>query len=281
MDYFLLACVILFIPLQSIVKKPYTNKTGGKGAYTFTAILSLTALIFFAVTGTGFEWNSGYLPYSIGFAVSYTVANVFTVLAIATGSISLTALVMKYSLVLPTVYGIILGENPSVFIIAGIVLLIISMYLINKPLKGEAFSLKWLIFALLALFGNGMCSVTQKMHQQVFNEDFKTEFMIVALAVSFTVSVILAVSVEQKSTVQYTKAGFIPAILCGLLNGAVNLFVMILNNRIPASVMFPLISAGGIIVVYLISRVFYREKLSKFQSVGLLFGIVSVVLLSL
>ena len=35
---------------------------------------------------------------------------------------------------------------------------------------------------------------------------------------------------------------------------------MILNNRIPASVMFPLISGGGIIVVYAISRLLYKEK---------------------
>lgn len=280
MKYLLLVCVIIFIPLQSVVKKPYTDKTKGKGAYTFTAMLSLTAFVFFLVTGKGFVWNTAYLPYSIGFAVSYIFAGVFTVLAISEGSVSLTTLVLKYSLVLPTLYGIILGEPISVFLILGISLLLISMFLINKPVKGERFSIKWLIFALLALLGNGMCTITQKMHQQVHNNEFKNEFMLVALSVSFIVSMFLAVLNERRFIKSYIKVGIIPALLCGLMNGAVNLFVMILNNLIPASVMFPLISAGGIMVVYILSKIFYKEKLSKLQFIGLIVGIISVVFLS-
>lgn len=281
MDYLLLISVIIMLPLQSVFKKPFTNKAGSGGSFTFTAILSFAALVFFVVTGGGFEWNSGYLPYSIGFAVSYIAANVFAVLAIATGPISLSALIIKFSLLLPTAYGLLLGEGISIWFVVGIVLLIASMILINKPEKGEKFSLKWLIFALLSFLGNGMCSVTQKMHQQEFETAYKNEFMIVALVISVIVSVVLALAIERKSTVYFAKIGFVPAVLCGLLNGGVNLFVMILNNRFSASVMFPLISAGGIIVVYAISKLFYKEKLSNLQFIGLLIGIASVVFLNL
>ena len=281
MDCLLLISVIILLPLQSIVKKPFTNKVGDKGSFTFTAILSFVALVFFVVTGKGFEWNVGYLPYAIGFAASYIAANVFAVLAIATGSVSLSSLIIKFSLLLPTAYGLFLGEGISAFFIVGIALLIVSMILINKPEKGEKFSLKWLIFALLAFVGNGMCSITQKMHQQEFATAYKNEFMIVALGISVVASVVLALCFERKDTVQYTKVGFIPASLCGLANGAVNLFVMILNNRIPASLMFPLISAGGIIIIYLVSKFYYKEKLSKPQFIGLLIGIASVIFLNL
>lgn len=281
MQYLLIICVIIFIPLQSIVKKPYTDKTKGKGAYTFTAMLSLAALLFFLVTGNGFAWNMSYIPYSVGFAVSYIVAGVFTVLAISEGSVSLTTLVLKYSLVLPTVYGILLGEAVSFTLLFGIALLLISMFLINKPSKGEKCSFKWLVFSLLALFGNGMCTITQKMHQQVFASEFKNEFMIVALSISFMASAFLAVFTERKSFKHYIKVGSIPAVLCGLMNGMVNLFVMILNNLIPASVMFPLISAGGIIVAYFASKILYKEKLYKWQFIGLIIGIISVVFLNL
>ncbi len=281
MEYLLLVAVIILLPLQSIIKKPFTNKVGDKGAYTFTAILSLAALIFFVATSNGFQWNLEFLPYSIGFAVSYISANVFAVLAIATGSVSLSSLIIKFSLLLPTAYGLILGEGISAFFVVGVALLIASMILINKPEKGEKFSLKWLIFALLAFLGNGMCSVTQKMHQQEFSDNYKNEFMIVALTISVVVSALLAVLVERKNTIHYTKVGFIPAALCGLFNGVVNLFVMILNNHFPASVMFPLMSAGGIIIIYLISKLFYKEKLSNLQFAGLLTGIASIIFLNL
>lgn len=281
MDYLLLISVIILLPLQSIVKKPFTNKVGDKGSFTFTAILSLVAVVLFIVTGKGFEWNVGYLPYAIGFAVSYIAANVFAVLAIATGSVSLSSLIIKISLLLPTAYGLLLGEGVSAFFIVGIALLIASMILINKPEKGEKISLKWLIFAMLSFVGNGMCSITQKMHQQEFGELYKNEFMIVAVGISFVVSVIIALAVERKETIKYIKIGLVPAAVCGLANGAVNLFVMILNNRIDASVMFPLISAGGIIIVYLVSKFYYKEKLTNLQTAGLFIGIASVIFLNL
>ena len=281
MDYLLLISVIILLPLQSIIKKPFTDKAGSNGSFTFTAILSLAAVVFFVVTGKGFEWNSGYLPYAIGFAASYIAANVFAVLAIATGSVSLSSLIIKFSLLLPTAYGLLLGEGVSAFFIVGIALLIVSMLLINKPEKDEKFSFKWLIFALLSFAGNGMCSITQKMHQQNFGELYKNEFMIVAVGISFLVSVILALAVERKETIYFIKIGLVPAAVCGLANGIVNLFVMILNNRIDASIMFPLISAGGIIIIYLFSKFFYKEQLTKYQTAGLMLGIASVIFLNL
>lgn len=281
MDYLLLISVIILLPLQSIIKKPFTDKAGSNGSFTFTAILSLAAVIFFVVTDKGFEWNAGYLPYAIGFGASYISATIFSVLAIANGSVTLSSLIIKFSLLLPTAYGLLSGEGISVFFIIGIVLLIASIILINKPEKGEKISFIWLIFALLSFLGNGMCSVTQKMHQQKFGELYKAEFMIVAVGISFLVSVVLALAIERKETVKFTRIGLIPAAVCGLANGIVNLFVMVLNNRIPASVMFPLISAGGIIIIYVFSKFFYKEQLTKYQTAGLIFGIASIIFLNL
>ena len=63
------------------------------------------------------------------------------------------------------------------------------------------------------------------------------------------------------------------------MNGIVNLFVMILSGKMPVALMFPLISAGGIIVTYIVSRFFYKEKLTKMQFAGFILGIASVVFL--
>ena len=61
----------------------------------------------------------------------------------------------------------------------------------------------------------------------------------------------------------------------------INLFVMILSGKVAASVMFPLISGGGIILTYLISKFFYKETLSRRQFVGFILGLLSVIFLSL
>ena len=70
-------------------------------------------------------------------------------------------------------------------------------------------------------------------------------------------------------------------ICCGAANGMINFFSMTLVNMMPASVLYPLISAGGIITNSIVSRFIYKEKMSKQQYIGVLMGIISVVFLNL
>ena len=71
------------------------------------------------------------------------------------------------------------------------------------------------------------------------------------------------------------------AVAAGIMNGIVNLLVMVLSGMMATSVMFPLISAGGIVVTYIVSRFFYKEKLTKIQFAGFLTGLASIVFLNI
>lgn len=281
LNVFYLVAIIIGISGQSIVKKPYTQKTNGGGVYFFSTVLSVAALLFFVVTASKLDFDASFIPYSIGFAASYAVATVFMVLSVAYGSLSLTSLFISYSLMIPTFYGLILGDPVSKGFIPGIILLVISLFLTNKSDEKAKFSLKWIIFVMLAFVGNGMCSVVQKMQQVASDGKYKNEFMIIALAVVTIFMSLMSLFTERKQIKDYAKSGWHWALICGLLNGIVNLFVMILSERIPVSLMFPLISAGGLIVTYIVSRFFYKEKLSKTQFVGFLFGLAAVVFLNI
>lgn len=277
-----LIAIILGVSGQNIVKKPYTQKMGGSGVYFFNAILSAAALLFFAVTATKLDFDISFIPYSIGFATSYAIATVFLVLAIAYGSLSLTSLFFSYSLMIPTLYGLVfLKDDISVGFILGLALLVVSLFLVNKNDKKAKFSFKWIICVILAFLGNGMCTVVQNMQQVAFDGAYKNEFMIVALAIVALVMSIMSLIKERKAMKVYAKAGWHWALICGLLNGMVNLFVMILSRSMPVSVMFPLISAGGLVVTYLVSRFVYKESLTKLQFVGFILGLAAVVFLNI
>ena len=71
------------------------------------------------------------------------------------------------------------------------------------------------------------------------------------------------------------------AVLYGIMNGLVNLLVMVLGNMMPASVMFPLISAFGIIGSFAAGRFIFKEKLNTMQIAGLFAGIISIVFFNL
>lgn len=159
-------------------------------------------------------------------------------------------------------------------------LLVISLFLTNKSDEKTKISLKWIICVFLSFFGNGMCTVVQKMQQIASNGAYKNEFMIVALAIVTVVMLIMSILKERTEIKFFAKVGWHGAIICGALNGMVNLFVMILSGKMPVSLMFPLISAGGLIVTYIVSRFFYKEELTKIQFIGFIFGLTAVVFLN-
>ncbi len=67
----------------------------------------------------------------------------------------------------------------------------------------------------------------------------------------------------------------------GLINGIMNYLVMVVSASIPNSVLFPSISAGGIVLTFICSLTIYKEKLSKSQMLGYILGIISVIFLNI
>ena len=146
---------------------------------------------------------------------------------------------------------------------------------------GSRYFEKIVFYLLIAFVGNGMCSVVQKMQQDAFGGNYKNEFMIIALASVCTSLFITSLIKEKRHIKRCAKTGWYFAIACGIMNGVVNLFIMLLSGKMPVSLMFPLISAGGIIITYFVSRFIYKEKLTKQQLFGFALGVCSVVLLNI
>ena len=284
MNYLLLILVTLGVSTQQICKKAYNKKTGG-GAFTFSAATSLVALIFFIITSKGeFHYPVKLWWYSFSFAICFCLASVCSFLAISTGSLSLTSLFTQYSLLIPTVYGLLfLNESASAFLLIGIVLLLISVIFVNFESKGEKkqITLKWLIFVFLAFVGNGACSAIQKVQQINFGGLYKNELMVAALGIVTVLLAIVSLFAEKENLAVNIKKGCGLFLICGFANGLVNFLVLVLSSKMPASVMFPVISAGGIVATALVSIFIYKEKLSKYQTIGLILGTISIIALNI
>lgn len=275
-----LCSIIVGCAAQNVFKKNYTVKTSG-GIYWFSALSSLVALLFFAVSG-GIAVQAEVLPYSLGFGIAYAAATVFAVLSLATGPLALTALINSFSLLLPMLYGLIfLQEDIRYGFVPGILLLALSLFLVNRKNESAPITPRWVVYVILSFLGNGLCSVVQKMQQVRFEGAYKNEFMFAALAVCVAVFLTLALVKERKTWKTSFRYGWFWAPANGFANATVNLFVMLLSGKMSASVMFPLISAGGIVLSAVLAVFLYKEKISRPQLVGVLCGIAAVVLLNL
>ena len=270
------------ISLQATLKKYYTHK-GCQGVFIFTATAAASACLFFILTsGFKLDFTKEVLPYSIGFGVSYCLAVVTSFLAVKIGSLSLTSLITSYSLIVPTFYGLIfLDEAASVTFFVGFAILLVSLFLINSKRDGKTVSLPWMIVVLISFVGNGVCSTFQNVQQKKFDGMYKNELMIIALGGVALVLFTMALLKERRDVLPSLRGGAHAMVACGLANGTVNLMVMLLAVRMNASLMFPIISGGGIVLSWSVSKFIYKEKLTKYQNAALVLGIIAVVLMNL
>ena len=280
MNYLLLFVVVFCISIQNIFRKQYNVKVQTPNTFFFSLLSATFALLFFVVcSGFKLSFNIGVVPYSVGFAISYSAALAGSFLAIKCGPLSITTLITSYSLIIPTFHGLFAyGDKIKAVGVAGIVLLLVSLFLINKKSENSSMSFKWLIYVGLSFAGNGMCSVFQKTQQYAYDGAYKNEFMIISMV--FCVAFMLAAMMISKEKPDLKKS-FVFGAGCGAANGIVNMLVMVLVAGIPSIILYPSIAAGGIVIGYIVSVFIYKEQLTFMQKVGYIMGTASVILLNL
>jgi multidrug transporter EmrE-like cation transporter len=120
------------------------------------------------------------------------------------------------------------------------------------------------------------------MHVRKFNGAYSNEFMALALIISAFALLLISIFTEKKELKSNLKKGLLWFSLCGLANSGVNLLVIVLTKmKMAPSVMFPIISGGGIVLTFAISLIFYKEKFSRIQYFGVALGVISIVLLNI
>lgn len=282
---------IITMALPNIIKKFYKAR-----APFFLSSIScfFSAILFLFLSGfkLSFEWNL--LLYSALISLTFGCATVFSLLALRCGNLSLTGLIMSLSLIIPTLYGIIFLNNPvgAPFYI-GLVVLVAALFLINlkvnkKTTSGQnsrqtnkKFNLKWLIFITIAAVSNGFSSIIQTEQQLVYNGEKKTEFMLLAFLIVAVATLIISLITERKFIKEKFVHTFVIGGSSGLATGVLNYVVMVLVGLIDAALLFPLISGGSLLIIFIVAPIIFKEKYKPLQYVGFALGLLSVVLLNL
>lgn len=270
--------------IESAIVKKY-NKKYGEGGFVFTAILALFSMIFFILTDTdGFNIPGEILWYAIPAGICYALAYFFTFIAFGCGPFALSVLIMSYTLVFPTVYGLVaLGESATLFTYTGLICVFISIFLFRsrKEMGDGKFSLKWLISVIIVWAGNGMISVLRIMQQKQFNDKYNNDFMVVVLIVAAVLMFGIGIIKERKNIKQVFRCGVPWGAAAGILNGCHNAISMIIITLMPVSISSPLTAGIKIVTTFVFSYIVYKESYDRRQLAGVILGIISVVLLKM
>ncbi|MDD6995545.1 MAG: EamA family transporter [Candidatus Borkfalkiaceae bacterium] len=169
----------------------------------------------------------------------------------------------------------------------GLILLAVSLFFLgkkNSEKEEKKISIKWLLFVSIAFVSNGICSILQTHQQRKCAGNYKSEFMMVAMAIVFLFCLItIMINFKRNKEVLSinVKKGWWIAVLYALCNALLNLSVMLSVGKISPGIVFPVICGGGLILALILSEIVFKEKLSSFQYVGFVLGVVSIVLLNI
>ncbi len=263
---------------QIALGKHYAKSGGNSSAFNINK--TVAGMVVFIIWGLiqGFSFHLPTAIFGIGYGISLCISMHAGFKALAIGPMALTSIIASFSLLIPFFFGICFWNEPlTLFGLCGIILLLFSILLINGKTLG-GISLKWSVYTAATLITNGICSIIQKHHQIKFPTLYRTEFMLFALLCVFIIlSVTPNSNLSQKQKFKFSWLGLIS----GILNGTANYIVLFLSATENASVLFPIVSAANIIAVWAIGLLFFKEKLTTSQTIGLILGVLSIVLLKL
>jgi len=302
---FLIVSLVSIVALtaQGVLIKRFGDKRPG-AEITYTFATAVCAFILFGIIAlvSDSQFNAQSVVYSLFFAACYAGSTITYVLAVGCGSLALTTTIHSFALIIPTVLGFVLWNEPiNAFKIIGIVLFAAALLLIGE--KAEAgkklLSTKWIILMIISFFCEGLAPVAIKMHSTALGEEKAAAcndvFMVMAYAMAFVgifvaallkegrVKITSADGKKQKNFMLDSLKIALPlASLGGLFNGLYNLMnTVVANNKLNVSVFYPVVSAGQLIFTCIVAVIFFKEKLSVKQLCAIICGIVAIVLLNI
>lgn len=305
MQYYLLILIaVILLALQFSTNKAYSLRCGSsaKASLRFTALSgfasALVSLILAFAAGEGFRIT----PYSAVMAAivavlccTYTFVG-FKIMALGPMSV-FTMFLMLGGMLLPYLFGVFfLDEGVSVWRILGVILLTASMAfpVLAREKSGtnhsrRAFVLFFLLCAAVFVL-NGFVSITSKLHQinEVYARSGSASFSFLSNALNALISGagLLIISAKEKSSAsaddvsasekavhgaeKVRLGGITLIILANAVCGGVSYMLQLVSaGKVAASVLYPMITGGSMVLSALAAFLFFKEKPDKISLAGL------------
>ena len=214
--------------------------------------------------------------------------SMFNVIAITTQKVgvSVTAVATKVSLIIPVMFAVFLYDDSlNALKIAGITLSLLSVGLtFYKPSSAAPISKKLIALPIILFVGTGLLDTLLKYTQErvISAEDFNifsTILFAVAGSIGFVVAAFNIIIYKTKFNMKSVYAG----ILLGLPNyGSIYFLLQAFENSgMDSSVIFPINNISIVVFSVLAAILFFKEKVSKANAVGILLALLSIGIISL
>ncbi len=285
MGYFLIIVFTLLNLGESIAVRTYA-KRHGSGGMLMNAIVALFAALFFLVTDTGgFYAPAEMIPLAVINVFLFGAGFYFTFLSYRIGPYGLTRLLSSFSLLFSIFYGIFsLGEKPNALTYIGIAAIFAAMVLINYKKKDDddekGVSLKWFVCIMTSVIANGFIAILTRMQQIRFNDTCSSEFQFISIGGSFILLAILGIIIDRDELPYILKHGSLYGLVGGIFNGAKNFLTLVIYTLLPLSIVSPMETGLNMIATFAMALLYYKERYTRRQLIGVGLGVAAVILLA-
>lgn len=282
-EYLLVFLSVVLLAFSFIILKFYQQRTDTttKSSALFN-IYSATCsfLLFFAINGFTMKLSLFSVVMAILQATSGFVYSLIGYRILAKGSVALyTLFLMSGGMVVPAVIGWLFLDEPLTLLrVLGVLIIVAAIVINNSGLTRP--HPRVLLMCVAVFFLNGLVSVFAKLHQ--IHADLgavgTTDYVLISTSLTWLMAIGTYLSLhfrDRKTTAkpQKRKGGVWLPLVIVLLSSAVGSASSFLQlegaKNLPASVLYPMITGGSIILSGLFSMLFFREKISKREWVGI------------
>ena len=280
MEYFFIFLAVGCFSLQFIFTKFFAERVE-QTLETALTMLFLTgvfgATLFFAVNGFTVRFSTPSIWLALLFAVVMIPYYTLSFKALTLGSVAIySTFMMLGGMLLPFLYGVAWLSEPlfwgksvgCIFLCA----CILAQGMTQQKSEGEKNKKNTLFFLLcVCIFViNGLTGVIAKAHQTQPKAVDEVSFTVLSCAFTALLSLgllLVRISIKKESR-SLVKSVFHPKPLgiVSLLGAAMhtgNFLILLAANKVPASIQFPLISGGTILLSALFGFWFFKEKPPK------------------
>lgn len=265
--YLLISVSVLLFASQFVFNRSFEKEEGS--SFGASMLFSLLTSVFgfaisFVIAGFKLQITSLSLFYAVlyaVFSVAYSVASVKSF-----GSVNLSVysiFAMLGGMILPSVCGILIFKESLTVYKLICYAAVVGALLLTVDLRQMGGDVKW-YFGVFVL--NGTFGVLSVLHQNGENTVSSLSFLMLARIASTVISLVLYLFVK-KDTTKVTKKALFDSFMFAAVNGIGNLLLLTALKQLPASVQYPIVT-GGVMIVSLLIDLLRKENISKKNAVA-------------
>lgn len=296
--YILIFISVFFMAGQFSIGKVYQMRFGAQPVETlkYTCLSALFCFGFlFAVNGFRLEIEFFSILMALGMSAACTAYSLVGFKMMQMGKLSVyTMFLMMGGMLLPYIYGLLfLDEEFSAGRGIGMVLMVTALVMTTlvPEKKHEKNNRLFLICCAAVFILNGFVSIFSKVHQvetelaTVGTLDFGMLTNLFNFLLSVAAYAVLSAKVRKKDLADEGKTGdkrnyklFFGLIFANALAGGITLPLQLEGaSHIPAVVQYPIITGGGIILSAFAGALFFRERITKRNGMGIALAFLATI----